>query len=249
MADLATLLQRAEPKLANLNPIVAQKARKLIASAYNKGIKIIITQGYRSIEEQNRLYEQGRSKPGKKVTNAKGGQSYHNFGLAFDIAVLNEKGAADYSNISAYKAVGQLGKELDLEWGGDWTSLKDYPHFQDTFGLSLAELRAGKRPAQKPPSNTGGIIIDKPSYLKQGDQGPDVKSIQTKLLDLGYKLNGGADGIYGPSTAEAVRQFQKNSGLSADGIASPATLAKLDQEVKKLAEKSSYEQELDQAVA
>src|ERR1043165_556102 len=49
------------------------------------------TQTLRTFEEQNALYAQGRTKPGQIVTNAKGGQSYHNYGLAIDFALLIDK--------------------------------------------------------------------------------------------------------------------------------------------------------------
>ncbi|WP_171661462.1 M15 family metallopeptidase [Geobacillus sp. BMUD] len=146
---LKELLERADKKLVGVHPIVATKARQLISQAYKEGINIIITQGFRSIEEQNELYAQGRTKPGKIVTKAKGGYSYHNFGLAFDFAVLNPDGSVNWNVDAKWKRVGQLGKSLGLEWGGDWEDFKDYPHFQYTFGLSLADLRAGKRPPTK----------------------------------------------------------------------------------------------------
>ena len=146
---LKELLEKADKKLKGVHPTVAAKARQLISLAYKEGINIIITQGFRSIEEQNELYAQGRTKPGKIVTNAKGGYSYHNFGLAFDFAVLNPDGSVNWNVDEKWKRVGQLGKSLGLEWGGDWRSFKDYPHFQYTFGLSLADLRTGKRPPQQ----------------------------------------------------------------------------------------------------
>ncbi|QIZ69123.1 M15 family metallopeptidase [Geobacillus subterraneus] len=146
---LEELLFRAEKKLSGLHPIVADKARKLVRAAHSEGIYIIITQGLRTIEEQNRLYAQGRTKPGRIVTNARGGYSYHNFGLAFDFCVcnvVNGKLVVSWNLDRRWFRVGQLGRTLGLEWGGDWKSFKDYPHFQYTFGLSLAQLRAGKQP-------------------------------------------------------------------------------------------------------
>ncbi|KYD18745.1 M15 family metallopeptidase [Saccharococcus caldoxylosilyticus] len=147
--NAADLLKRAEKKLSGLHPVVAEKAQKLIKEAYLEEIYIIITQGLRTIEEQNRLYAQGRTKPGKIVTNARGGYSYHNFGLAFDFCVCDVvKGSLvpNWKVDRRWLRVGQIGKSLGLEWGGDWKSFKDYPHFQYTFGLSLAQLRSGRKP-------------------------------------------------------------------------------------------------------
>lgn len=145
---LKDLLDKAEPKLQKLHPTLAAKARQLITAAFKEGINIIITQGYRSKEEQDALHAQGRTRPGKKVTNAPGGYSYHNYGLAFDFAVLNDDGSINWTVDNKWKRVGALGKSLGLEWGGDWKGFKDYPHFQFTFELSIQDLLAGKRPPQ-----------------------------------------------------------------------------------------------------
>jgi peptidoglycan LD-endopeptidase CwlK len=149
---LQSLLDRADKKLTNVHPTLKAKAIELIKRAHAQGIYVLITQGYRSIAEQNELYAQGRTKPGKVVTNARGGYSYHNFGLAFDIVIQNTDGSLCWSVADTrWKTVGAIGKSLGLEWGGDWRKFPDYPHFQLTFGLSLADLRAGKRPPQPTP--------------------------------------------------------------------------------------------------
>ncbi|WP_338754951.1 M15 family metallopeptidase [Bacillus sp. FJAT-52991] len=145
----ADLLEKAKKKLAGVHPYVAEKALKLVEMTCKENIAIIITQGLRTISEQNLLYEQGRSKPGNIVTNARGGHSYHNFGLAFDYCVCDVKGGKLIPNWTVdkrWKRVGALGQELGLEWGGNWRDFVDYPHFQYTFGLSLAQLRSGKKP-------------------------------------------------------------------------------------------------------
>lgn len=138
-----------EEKLRELHPVLASKARELVRKAEAEGISIIITQGVRTIAEQNALYEQGRSKPGKVVTNARGGYSYHNYGLAFDYCVCDRVGEKLIPNWTVDKRwlrVGAIGKSLGLEWGGDWEDFKDFPHFQLTFGLSLKQLRHGEKP-------------------------------------------------------------------------------------------------------
>ena len=147
--EVKTLLEKADQKLTGVHPSISAKARQLIKQAHAEGIFIIITQGLRTTKEQNALYEQGRTKPGKIVTNARGGYSYHNFGLAFDYCVCDIVGGKLIPNWyvdKRWKRVGAIGKTLGLEWGGDWTSFKDYPHFQYTFGLSLSQLRNGVKP-------------------------------------------------------------------------------------------------------
>lgn len=131
-------------QLADLNSYVRQLAEQFILKCKEQGITIIPIQTLRTIEEQNDIYAQGRSKPGKIVSNAKGGYSYHNYGLAFDVALI-ENGKINW-NPSAYDKVGVIGKSIGLEWGGDFKKIKDKPHFQFTFGLSIQDLLRGKRP-------------------------------------------------------------------------------------------------------
>ena len=108
--------------------------RKLAA----KGIRVMLTSGYRSSEEQDRLYATGRTKPGKIVTNARGGYSWHNFGLAADYAfVINGKVTWN----GPWDTFGKTARECGLEWGGGWTKFKDRPHVQMTGGKTLAQMR------------------------------------------------------------------------------------------------------------
>jgi len=135
-----------EQRLAQVHTILAIRGRCMIELCAYAGIAVLVTQGLRTWEEQDALYAKGRTVPpiGKKyiVTKAKGGQSYHNFGLAFDIVVLDSLGKADWdTNHPGWKKAGDLGKSVGLEWGGDWKSFKDLPHFQYTGGLTLEECR------------------------------------------------------------------------------------------------------------
>lgn len=109
-----------------------------INSAQSQGVNLRITQGFRSIAQQDALYNQGRTTPGKIVTNAKGGQSYHNYGLAFDVVIM-QNGRAVWDRIP--NDIGALGVSYGFEWGGNWRTFKDYPHFQMTFGQSVLDLQ------------------------------------------------------------------------------------------------------------
>lgn len=150
MLTLEQIKSKSVNKLVGLNPVVKKKAEQLIELAYNQGIAIIITQGYRSIEEQNELYAQGRTKPGNIVTNAKGGHSFHNYGVAIDYALLSDDGKTVLWTVNdKWRKVANIGKSLGFAWGGDWTSFKDYPHLEMTFGLSISDYLAGKRPVVK----------------------------------------------------------------------------------------------------
>lgn len=226
--DLQTLLKKSESKLNSVHPTLKAKGIALVEKAYAEGIWILITHGLRTMEEQNALYQKGRDKNGKViskkdvVTNAKAGYSFHNFGLAIDFAVYNPDGKTiNWTVDSKWRRVGAIGKSLGLEWGGDWTSFKDYPHFQLTFGLTCADLRAGK----KPPTSSGTSNTQS-GVIKKGDNNNNVVALQSKLNVLGYGLT--VDGDFGQATFNAVVSFQKKYGLTADGIAGKATLDKLN---------------------
>lgn len=120
--------ERSEKNIATLLPEVQPMARMLVQKAAANGIDIRVISGLRSYEEQDALYAQGRTAPGNIVTRARGGYSNHNFGIAFDVGVFS--GSRYLPESPKYKAVGVLGQELGLEWGGNWTSLVDEPHFQ-----------------------------------------------------------------------------------------------------------------------
>ena len=229
MVELQYLLDRSEKQLEGVHATIANKAIELVKKAYNKGIAIAVTQGYRSIEYQNSLYAIGRfGNSGKKVTNAKGGSSYHNFGLAFDFCVFDDNKQPVWDG-KEYSIIGQMGKDMGLEWGGDFKSIKDKPHFQITFGLTLSQLQAGKRPA----GSATPTPVKKSNLLEKGASGFTVKDLQEKLIKLGYAI-GKVDSEFGKLTDEAVRKFQKDNCLDADGIAGKATLAKIDELVKAL---------------
>lgn len=149
--------KKSAARLAGLHEVVRIAAERLIERAYNAGVPIVITQGLRTIQEQNELYAQGRTKPGQRVTNAKGGYSFHNFGVAIDFALLLPDGKSvswdmrrdgNGNKKADWQEVARIGKDLGFEWGGDWTSFKDYPHFQMTFGLTTAQYRAGQKPTE-----------------------------------------------------------------------------------------------------
>lgn len=132
---------RTEEAIETLHPKIKGKVRAFIKECEKLGINLRITSdgGYRSIDEQNALYEQGRSTGGSIVTNARGGKSYHNYGLAIDVVEIKD-GQAIWNNPRQAEIVA-VAKKLGFEWGGDW-SKPDKPHFQYTFGKSTSELLA-----------------------------------------------------------------------------------------------------------
>ena len=123
-----TVDPRSEKVIAPLLPEVRPIARTLVQRAAQNGIQIKVISGLRSYAEQDELYAQGRTKPGNKVTNARAGYSNHNFGIAFDVGVF--EGTKYLVESAKYKAVGAIGMDLGLEWGGNWKTIIDQPHFQ-----------------------------------------------------------------------------------------------------------------------
>lgn len=157
MLSLEQVKSKSAARLNGLHPVVKQAAELLIERCHARGVPIVITQGLRTIAEQNALYEQGRTKPGVIVTNAKGGHSFHNFGLAIDFVLLMPDGKnvswdmrrdGNYDKTSDWLEVVEEAKKIGFEWGGDWKTFKDYPHFEMVFGLTCAQLRNGVKPAQ-----------------------------------------------------------------------------------------------------
>jgi peptidoglycan L-alanyl-D-glutamate endopeptidase CwlK len=131
-------------KVEDLHPRVAKMCRDFIEACRKQGIDIIITSTYRDNESQNALYAQGRTKSGNRVTNAKGGQSFHNYKLAFDF-LPGRNGKYDWTDLVVFKQCGEIGKSIGLEWAGDWKTFKEYAHLQFTDGLTLHDLQAGKQ--------------------------------------------------------------------------------------------------------
>lgn len=135
--------------LTSLDPYVATLAHQFLNLCAANGLDVTVLVAFRSWNDQDALYAQSRTKPGPIVTDAEGGDSYHNWGLAFDCApVVN--GTVAWNDTAKFDQMGRLGQQVGLEWGGHWTtyyiSLVDLPHFQYTFGLSTEQLLEGARP-------------------------------------------------------------------------------------------------------
>jgi len=147
MIDTATT-----QKIKTLHPIIRTDVESIVKYINEKVLtgkaKVRITQGYRTFEEQAALYNQGRTKPGKIVTNARAGFSYHNYGLAFDICLLidgkevswdiNKDFDGDLK--SDWKEVAETFKYRGYFWGGDYKNTKDYPHFDKSNDYSISSL-------------------------------------------------------------------------------------------------------------
>lgn len=140
-----------------LHPLLRDEAIEIyseICKALKGRVICRFSHTLRTFKEQDDLYSQGRTRPGKIVTNAKGGDSYHNYGLAIDIVLLVDRDGngtfesaswetnvdIDGDGIADWQEVVQIFKRYGWEWGGEWR-FKDNPHFQKTFGKSVTELK------------------------------------------------------------------------------------------------------------
>lgn len=159
------------PRVAQLHPAIVNEVAAKIDEAEttllpdNVGIRVV--EWLRTIEYQNELYAQGRTKPGPIVTKAKGGQSYHNYGLAFDSAfvidrdrngtfeTLEWQNRQDFNKdgIDDWRAIVKIFTDAGYIWGADWDNdgvtkaegdkdehLVDAPHLQKTFGYTVHQL-------------------------------------------------------------------------------------------------------------
>lgn len=159
----AWLIEKANRKLnvSGMNKSVADKTRNVIKKMAKKGIYLCVAQGYRSSAEQNALYAQGRTKPYAVVTNAKGGQSNHNYGVAVDLCLYTSDGKNVIweSTTSRWKTVVSAMKAEGFDWGGDWKSFKDYPHFE------LYDAAGGEK-APSASSNKNVYYTENPRKVK-----------------------------------------------------------------------------------
>ena len=134
-------------RIQQAHPIIRKELEALYIECNNllpKGVRLRFSSVFRSVAEQNALYNQ---RP--KVTNARGGQSIHNYSLAFDYVILLDKDnngtfeSIEWNVSNKYhKQVIEFFKSKGYEWGGDWKSFPDYPHFQKTFGLTWQQLKS-----------------------------------------------------------------------------------------------------------
>lgn len=126
-----------------LHPNLREKVEELKSLCRQNGLLIGIGECVRTVEEQDALYAKGRTTSGKIVTNARGStfSSMHQWGVAFDFYRNDGCGAYNESG-GFFERVGKLGKSIGLEWGGDWKSPVDKPHFQLPYwGSGASKLK------------------------------------------------------------------------------------------------------------
>ncbi|MGH9932316.1 MAG: M15 family metallopeptidase [Pyrinomonadaceae bacterium] len=128
-------------RIQTLQPAVQPIALSLLERCESAGVPCEVVQGTRTFSEQQAVYDQGRTTPGAVVTKARPGDSFHQYGLAFDVAPVAYKNLPDWNPSGpAWLVIGQIGEGLGLHWGGRW-STPDAPHFE-LHAAPLSELKA-----------------------------------------------------------------------------------------------------------
>lgn len=131
--------------LSDLHPKVMRLCTEFIARCKEAGIDILITSTYRDNESQQALFNQGRTTKGPIVTNAGPGMSYHNYRCAFDFVPM-KNGKCQWNDVATFTRCGEIAEAIGMVWSGRWEGkMKELAHCQYTAGLTLADLKAGKK--------------------------------------------------------------------------------------------------------
>ena len=212
---------------SGMKAIVKEKVLDIIEKAYAEGIYVLITSGYRSVAEQNKLFAKGRTtaqlralgvygvegKPNEdKVTNAIGSQSNHTQGIAVDYCLTNKTATEDYWVVNKdWKRVAAIAKSMGFAWGGDWKGFVDNPHLEYTGKITVVPEE----------TKVESDIVTTPNK-PETDGDDDFKKFQNFLNGYTAKANFKAlvvDGYPGPkSKAAAIRVFQYFAKVSIDGV-------------------------------
>ena len=147
----------SEQRLSLVMPELADKIHQLAEQLEAENIVIRVTQGLRTVEEQDALYAQGRTLPGSVVTNCRGGSSYHNFGLACDCvpSLPGYTYIPDWNDQHpTWKRMEELGASLGLTVGANWRTFPDAPHFQISGNFPVGEPNDELRQIYA----TGGLV-------------------------------------------------------------------------------------------
>lgn len=202
---------------------VYKLAEELIRRCWAEDVFIVFTDGLRTFEDQAVIYGKGRSSyiyKGKeygnpkvnKVSNAKPGTSFHNYGLALDFVTCDGYGRnIDWNIGPKWRRAAAIAKELGFTWGGDWTSFKDYPHIQYDGGFTISQIQAGKMPTFK---RVSSIKIDKGELtVSQYNELKKLIEEQQKEIDKLKAEKADAKGDNVASSHQDAWKWAKEKGL------------------------------------
>lgn len=120
----------ASRSVNDLSPLIREKAQRVLDGCKARGVTLLVTCTLRSNNEQAELYARGRTTAGPRVTNAKPGSSAHNYGLAMDVVPLRAGKAIWDAKAPEWQVYGEEVRKAGLEWAGDWSRFREYPHCQ-----------------------------------------------------------------------------------------------------------------------
>lgn len=232
---------------SELHPHVRAMLQVILTEMAARGKEVFLVEGFRSFERQNELLAQI-----PPTTTVPGGRSWHNYGLAIDLAF---KGTSPFAATNPWSMLGEVGKEAGFdEWGGDWEEFPDRPHLEwhGTFNdiaqpLAIRNanraadwrtkvwVAAGEMPVDGMAVPAGGSPVA-PEPVEQRPtlrlatprmRGEAVITLQQRLRDLGFNEVGTVDGFFGPLSERAVKAFQQRNGLPATGVVGPTVWARL----------------------
>lgn len=225
MLTLEEVKRRSADVLSDkgLNYVVAYGLELLIERCYKRGVNIRFTSGYRSLEWQQEIYNQGRTpeskaKGEKIVSNARPGHSMHNYGLAGDMVLIDSgydmKADKDGDGIADWIEFVTQAKLCGFKWGGDWVTIKDNPHIEMSFGLTVKQLLAGQRPSTEAMSEA----YNKMRNLKEEDDEMQIsEELQIKINEMNNVIN-----AYGSRIAELEKRVNISGNQEPPKWAIPA---------------------------
>lgn len=123
-----------------LFPPFEYKLKLLMEEIQKRNLNCQVFHLIRTWEEQDELYSQGRTKPGAKVTNARGGESWHNYGMAADLVFRNAKGVWTWDASLPWLMMGTAAEQVGLRWGGRWKT-PDLPHVEWKSAIAVQEAK------------------------------------------------------------------------------------------------------------
>jgi peptidoglycan hydrolase-like protein with peptidoglycan-binding domain len=226
-------------RLTGLQPKAGRMAQAAFADAAKEGVGVMVTQGLRTFAEQQRLFNQGRTTPGAIVTKARPGQSYHNFGLAFDFVVVRNGQALWDQNHKDWRRFVEICKSHGFEWGGDWRSFKDFPHLQVAGAPDLKQLIADFPHGWRGTAARSRWREATALPLRNGTKDPNPDAGKGLVAQVQRLVQIEDDGYFGDDTEDAVKAFQKThdatgaqvppgTGLAVTGVVDRATFSALE---------------------
>ncbi len=138
MLDLHPADRRGRLDDANVNRDFADRVKQTIEQARREGMDMQTDLVSRTIAQQDALYAQGRTEPGQRVTNARGGQSWHNYGLGADVVFSTPTGQPSWPENGNWTRYGEIAAGQGLTWGGTWRN-PDRPHVEYHPGFGAGD--------------------------------------------------------------------------------------------------------------